>query len=66
MLGKLRKMRMLQDDDDEVTPSAGAAKGQTSRQPAWMRNLLERCKEWISQLPSVRHVQYSKRLFTNL
>lgn len=56
MLGKLRKMRLLQDDDDETTPSTGASKGQTSQQPAWMRNLLERCREWLSQLPSVSHL----------
>ncbi|KAG7090771.1 Cytoplasmic dynein 1 heavy chain 1 [Marasmius oreades] len=50
-LGKLRKTRMLADDDDEVTPSA--AKSQTSQQPAWMRTLLDRCREWLSALPSV-------------
>ncbi|KII86419.1 hypothetical protein PLICRDRAFT_44012 [Plicaturopsis crispa FD-325 SS-3] len=54
LLSKLRKMRMLADDDDEVTPAAGPAKGAPSQQPAWMRNLFERCGEWLSQLPSVR------------
>ncbi|KAJ3554185.1 hypothetical protein NM688_g3240 [Phlebia brevispora] len=48
LLGKLRKMRMLADDDDEAS-SAGPATGQT--QPAWMRNLLERCREWLALLP---------------
>lgn len=61
LLGKLRKMRMLSDDDDdEVTPSAGPSKGQSSQQPAWMRNLLDRCREWLSQLPSVRYACFSK------
>ena len=53
LLGKLRKMRMLADDDDEATPS-GPSKGQTTQQPAWMRNLFDRCKEWLEQLPAVR------------
>ncbi|KAH9922687.1 dynein heavy chain [Amylocystis lapponica] len=53
LLGKLRKMRMLADDDDEAAASsAGPSKGQASQQPAWMRNLLERCREWLQQLPS--------------
>lgn len=43
---------MLADDDDEETPTA-ASKG-TTAQPAWMRTLLERCREWLSQLPAVR------------
>ncbi|KAF8060992.1 dynein heavy chain protein 1 [Lyophyllum atratum] len=51
LLGQLRKMRMLSDDDDDTTAVA-AAKTQTSQQPAWMRTLLERCKEWLIQLPS--------------
>jgi len=42
---------MLSDDDDEVAPSA--SKSQSSQQPAWMRTLLERCKEWIAALPEV-------------
>jgi len=52
LLGKLRKMRMLADDDDEVVASS-ATKSQTSQQPAWMRALLERCREWLGQLPEV-------------
>lgn len=44
-------MRMLEDDDDEVTP---AAKSSTSQQPGWMRTLLDRCREWLEQLPVVR------------
>ncbi|SJL06320.1 related to Cytoplasmic dynein 1 heavy chain 1 [Armillaria ostoyae] len=51
LLGKLRKMRMLADDDDDVAPAA-STKSQTSQQPAWMRSLLDRCQEWLSQLPS--------------
>ncbi|KAG1841306.1 dynein heavy chain and region D6 of dynein motor-domain-containing protein [Suillus subalutaceus] len=27
-------------------------KSQTPQQPAWMRNLHERCREWLTQLPS--------------
>ncbi|KAK7029674.1 dynein heavy chain [Paramarasmius palmivorus] len=49
LLGKLRKMRMLADDDDEAAPSA--AKSQGSQQPAWMRSLYERCQEWLALLP---------------
>ncbi|KAH9486661.1 Cytoplasmic dynein 1 heavy chain 1 [Psilocybe cubensis] len=49
LLGKLRKMKMLADDDDELVTAA--AKSQTS-QPAWMRTLLERCREWLGQLPA--------------
>ncbi len=45
-------MRMLADDDDDVAPAA-STKSQTSQQPAWMRSLLDRCQEWLSQLPSV-------------
>jgi dynein heavy chain 1, cytosolic len=57
LLGKLRKMRMLADDDDEATPSAGPSKGQSSQQPAWMRHLLDRCQEWLSQLPPVSQIR---------
>ncbi|EMD41600.1 dynein heavy chain protein 1 [Gelatoporia subvermispora B] len=49
LLGKLRKMRMLADDEDEV--AAASTKGQTTQQPAWMRQLHERCREWLGQLP---------------
>ena len=52
LLGKLRKMRTLVDDDDEITTS-GPSKSQASQQPAWMRNLHERCGEWLTQLPPV-------------
>lgn len=51
LLGKLRKMRTLADDD-ELGSAAGPSKSQTSQQPAWMRNLHERCREWLAQLPS--------------
>ncbi|KAF8807657.1 dynein heavy chain protein 1 [Phlegmacium glaucopus] len=49
LLGKLRKMRMLADDDDELLTTA--VKSQGSQQPAWMRTLFERCREWLSELP---------------
>jgi dynein heavy chain 1 len=44
---------MLADDDDELV-TAAAVKSQT-QQPAWMRTLLERCREWLGQLPAVRN-----------
>ncbi|KAF6766456.1 dynein [Ephemerocybe angulata] len=47
---KLRKMRTLADDDDDVAATA-TAKSQGSTQPAWMRTLLERSKEWLALLP---------------
>ncbi|KAJ3563761.1 hypothetical protein NP233_g8731 [Leucocoprinus birnbaumii] len=50
LLGKLRKMRMLADDEDEVV-STTTSKSQ-SAQPAWMRALHERCREWLEQLPT--------------
>lgn len=43
---------MLADDDDEASTTTGPSKGQAS-QPTWMRNLLERCREWEQQLPEV-------------
>lgn len=52
LLGKLRKMRMLADDDEGVL-STTAVKSQSFQQPAWMRTLLERCREWLDQLPTV-------------
>ncbi|KAH9075718.1 dynein heavy chain protein 1 [Lactarius deliciosus] len=53
LLAKLRKMRMLADDDDDTVATSGPAKGSALQQPAWMRVLYERCKDWLSQLPSV-------------
>ncbi|KAF9243765.1 dynein heavy chain and region D6 of dynein motor-domain-containing protein [Melanogaster broomeanus] len=52
LLGKLRKMRTLADDEDDVSSASGPSKSQTSQQPAWMRNLHERCREWLTQIPS--------------
>jgi len=49
LLWKLRKMRMLADDDDELLTTA--VKSQGSQQPAWMRTLFERCREWLGELP---------------
>ncbi|KAG1874247.1 dynein heavy chain and region D6 of dynein motor-domain-containing protein [Suillus tomentosus] len=51
LLSKLRKMRTLADDD-ELGSAASPSKSQTSQQPVWMRNLHERCREWLTQLPS--------------
>ena len=45
---------MLADDDDDNVATAGPSKGSGSQQPAWMRALYERCKDWLGQLPSVR------------
>ena len=53
LLGKLRKMRSLADDDEEEVKPSGPTKSQTVEQPAWMRALLERCKEWLGALPEV-------------
>jgi dynein heavy chain 1, cytosolic len=44
---------MLADDDDDSAIAVGPSKGQPSQQPAWMRHLHERCREWLEQLPSV-------------
>lgn len=44
---------MLADDDSDSAPAVGAPQGQTSQQPAWMRQLYDRCMEWIGQLPAV-------------
>ncbi|KDQ54817.1 hypothetical protein JAAARDRAFT_37924 [Jaapia argillacea MUCL 33604] len=52
LLGKLRKMRMLADDEDDVVAVGGPSKGVPNQQPAWMRNLHDRCNEWLSQLPA--------------
>ncbi|KAJ7275553.1 dynein heavy chain domain-containing protein [Mycena haematopus] len=45
-------MRMLADDDDDTTPTASSSKSQGSQQPAWMRTLLDRCRQWIEVLPA--------------
>jgi len=44
---------MLADDDSDSAPAVGAPQGQTSQQPAWMRQLSDRCMEWIGQIPAV-------------
>jgi hypothetical protein len=44
---------MLADDDDDSVAATGPTKG-SSQQPAWMRVLYERSKDWLGQLPSVR------------
>jgi len=63
LLGKLRKMRLLADDDDDVAATSTSKSG--SAQPAWMRQLYEKCKEWMSQLPEVSGFSYVKRLKGN-
>jgi len=52
LLGKLRKMRALSDDDDDSVAATGPSKGSGSQQPAWMRVLYDRCKDWLGQMPS--------------
>lgn len=44
---------MLADDDDDSVAAAGPSKGSGSQQPAWMRALYEKGKDWLGQLPSV-------------
>lgn len=44
---------MLADDDGDSTPAVGVPQEQSSQQPAWMRQLHDRCMEWIGQLPAV-------------
>ncbi|KAJ8521794.1 hypothetical protein ONZ45_g1564 [Pleurotus djamor] len=51
LLGKLRKMRMLADDDEDGGATAGPSKVESSQQPAWMRTLYERCRDWLGILP---------------
>ena len=51
LLVKLRKMRSLADDEEEVTPAA--SEDRTSQQPTWMRTLLKTCEGWLQQLPEV-------------
>lgn len=51
MLNKLRKMRTLDDDDDEAPVAKGAVPS-SSQQPAWMRVLLANCKDWLAGLPT--------------
>jgi dynein heavy chain 1, cytosolic len=46
-------MRMLADDDDDSVATTGPSKVSASQQPAWMRVLYERSKDWLGQLPSV-------------
>ncbi|KIJ45695.1 hypothetical protein M422DRAFT_778888 [Sphaerobolus stellatus SS14] len=51
LLGKLRKMRTLVDDDESEAAATAASKTGASQQPAWMRSLLQHCREWLSSLP---------------
>ena len=44
-------MRMLADDDETAVTTT--TKSQSSQQPAWMRTLLERSREWLALLPLV-------------
>lgn len=54
MLNKLRKMRTLDDEEDDAEAKPGATGG-PAQQPAWMRSLLANCNEWLAILPTVRN-----------
>jgi len=45
-------MRTLVDNDDDGTTPALPEAGATIEQPAWMRTLADRCREWTSLLPA--------------
>ncbi|TIA73231.1 hypothetical protein E3P91_01529 [Wallemia ichthyophaga] len=49
LFGKLRKMKSLSDDDETVIVSTSE---ESTQQPAWMRNLMTKCQEWLGLLPS--------------
>ncbi|KAF8758753.1 Dynein heavy chain [Rhizoctonia solani] len=51
LLGKLRKMRTLADDDEADSGSKSSSKT-GNQQPAWMRTLHHHCNEWLKELPS--------------
>lgn len=52
-------MRSLTDDDEDDAKPSGPVKSQKAEQPAWMRGLLERCKEWLGALPEVSTMECS-------
>ena len=54
LLGKLRRMKTLADDDDDVVPSGPPSKTAPNQQPAWMKALLQHCKGWLTALPEVK------------
>ncbi|QRW00298.1 cytoplasmic dynein 1 heavy chain 1 [Ceratobasidium sp. AG-Ba] len=51
MLGKLRKMRTLADDDEEASSGNRSSAKSANQQPAWMRTLHQHCQEWLKELP---------------
>jgi dynein heavy chain 1 len=54
LLGKLRKMRTLADDDEDVGSGNRSSTKSATQQPAWMRTLHQHCQEWLKRLPEVR------------
>ncbi|KAF8602688.1 dynein heavy chain [Ceratobasidium sp. AG-I] len=52
LLGKLRKMRTLADDDEEVGSGNQSSAKSANQQPAWMRTLHQHCDEWLKALPA--------------
>lgn len=54
LLGKLRKMRTIGDDEDDAPASGATKQGSSTQQPAWMKSLLQQCQLWLRSLPEVR------------
>jgi dynein heavy chain 1, cytosolic len=46
-------MRTTVDDDDDASSGQSQSSKSATQQPAWMRTLYERSREWLEQLPSV-------------
>jgi hypothetical protein len=65
LLVKLRKMRSLADDEEEVTPAA-STEDRSSQQPTWMRTLLKTCEGWLQQLPEVDKLSFSLLIMSDL
>lgn len=61
LFGKLRKMKSLSDDDETVIVSTSE---ESTQQPAWMRNLMTKCQEWLGLLPSVSTCQLILEMLT--
>ncbi|KAH7104763.1 dynein heavy chain [Auriculariales sp. MPI-PUGE-AT-0066] len=51
VLGNLRKMRALADEDEDDSAASGPKGTSSSTQPAWMRALEQHCREWLAILP---------------
>ena len=51
LLSQLRKMRSIDEGDEMV---GAALEQEADVRPAWMRTLLQNCKDWLAALPMVR------------